>query len=917
MQDDNPTTRRRSKVRRAYRALLRLLPFEFRSEFGDDMEDAFHEERDDIRTRRNGAETVRFWFRTAMDFARTAPRQHWDILRQDLRVGSRLLARNPAFSAAAILTLALGIGGSTGIFSVVHAVVLRPLGFPESERVVSIGWVGEAQTPATAVRPVSYTDFQTLRETCKSFDLIGIRRYDGLSSEKGPLRLERTIAGDAGPIQAFVGPLMVSASIFRVFGASTVLGRLPDEGDEAPGASPVVVLSHSTWTSLYGRDPSVIGRVLTRALDTGGRKPVTIIGVFAPNAFDYPTGPIEVPAWSSIDPDVLRRRDDSGRELFTLNLFGRLAPGATIDGARAEMASLTPHLSQNLPTFLATTKPSLRAIQLRQQIAGRVRAPLLAFLAAVGCLLLLASVNVASLVLARALSRRQEFSARFALGARPLRVARQLLTESALLAFCGGGLGLGLAWAARRAFVAISPSMPRLDDSDIGAPALLFALAGVLLATTVMAIIPAVQSSRQGVMEGLRRAGGASSATPLLSRPLAVLAGAEVALVLALLSGTGLLVNSFARLVSFDLGFDSRSTLVVTMERTTKAAAPAAPSAPATAPRSTAALSDRQQWLTSIDEQVIDRVLSIPGVMTAGITGDDPFGTPYRYEVDLTIGAPAQPVTAALRLAGPTALQALRMRMTAGRWFESGDRDGAPFVAVVNESMARRFWSGRSPIGERVVLGRRVLDVVGVVSDVRDRGAREDARSTIYLSTLQLPSDTSMLVVRTHPGMTGVDRRITEELASMADRVTAHSPRWLETIWWRQLADARFLTLVLSVFTAVGLGVALVGVHGVLRFLVTLRSREMGIRKALGATRRDLIGLVIGQALRFAIPGCAAGLVIAFAAGPALRSLLFGITPADPLTMVMATLLLIAAVVAAHKVVTSQFAGRGKFPQPG
>ena len=268
------------------------------------------------------------------------------------------------------------------------------------------------------------------------------------------------------------------------------------------------------------------------------------------------------------------------------------------------------------------------------------------------------------------------------------------------------------------------------------------------------------------------------------------------------------------------------------------------------------------------------------------------------YEIDLQIGEPAKAVTAALRLAGPTALQALRMRMTAGRWFESADRDGAPFVAVVNESMAGRFWSGRSPIGERVVLGRRILAVVGVVTDVRERGAREDARSTIYLSTLQLPPDPSMLVVRTHPGMTGVDRRITEELASMADRVTAHSPRWLETIWWRQLADAKFLTLVLSVFTALGLGVALVGVYGVLRFLVTSRTREMGIRKALGATRLDLIALVIGQALRFAIPGCVAGLVISFAAGPALRSLLFGITPTDPLTMVTATLLLVAAVVA-------------------
>jgi predicted permease len=595
---------------------------------------------------------------------------------------------------------------------------------------------------------------------------------------------------------------------------------------------------------------------------------------------------------------MLRRRDDGGRELFTLSLIGRLSPGATVDDAKAEMAPLSPHLSQNMPTFLAAIKPSLGAIQLREQVVGRVRAPLLAFLAAVSCLLLLASVNVASLVLARALSRRQEFSARFALGARPLRVARQLLTESALLAFCGGGLGLGLAWAARRAFVAISPSMPRLDDSGIGTPAMLFALAGVLLAMTVMAIIPAIQSSRQGVMEGLRRAGGAGNATPLFSRPLAVLAATELALVLALLSGTGLLVNSFARLVSFDLGFDSRSTLVVTLERTTKPSAAATPSSPTAAPQSTAALSDRQQVLASIDHEVLDQVTSIPGVMMAGITGDDPFGTPYRYGIDLQIGATAKPANVALRLAGPTALQTLRMRMSAGRWFASADRDGAPFVAVVNESMARRVWTDRSPIGERIVSGRRVFDVIGVVTDVRELGARADARPTIYLSTLQLPADPSMLVVRTHPGMTGVDRRVTEALATMADRVNAHSPRWLETIWWRQLSDARFLTMVLSVFTALGLGVALVGVYGVLRFLVTLRTREMGIRKALGATRFDLISLVIGQALRFAIPGCIAGLVIAFAAGPALRSLLFGVTPTDPLTMVTATLLLVAAVVA-------------------
>jgi hypothetical protein len=237
------------------------------------------------------------------------------------------------------------------------------------------------------------------------------------------------------------------------------------------------------------------------------------------------------------------------------------------------------------------------------------------------------------------------------------------------------------------------------------------------------------------------------------------------------------------------------------------------------------------------------------------------------------------------------------MRMASGRWFTPSDGEGTPLVAVVNESMARRFWSGHSPIGDRMVYGRRTFQIVGIVADVRERGAREDARATFYVSTIQIPPDPAMVVVRTEPGFKGADQAITAELARMGDRIAAHSPRRLEDIWWRQLADARFLTMVLSVFTVVGLTVALVGVYGVLRLLVAQRTREMGIRKALGATGFDLVALVVGQALRFAIPGCVVGLLAAAAVGPALRSLLFGITATDPLTLVSATVFLIAAVI--------------------
>lgn len=870
------------RIRRAYRALLRLLPFEFRAEFGRDMEAAFSEESADVRGRRSRVETLRFWLRTAKDFARTAPRQHWDVLRQDLRVGGRLLARNPGFAATAILTLALGIGGSTSIFSVVYAVVLRPLAFPESERVVRIGWVSEGRSPGTGMNPAAYTDFQAVRDHVRSFEMVGAMRYDSLSSEKGTLSVKMPNPGVPGGVgDTFVGPMMASASVFKMFGAATVLGRVPDEGDERPGAAPVVALGYGTWSSHYGRDASVIGRTVVRHLGGGRTKTMTIVGVLAPGFFGHSStlSHVEVPAWGSLDPDVLRARDDRGREPLMMSVFGRLAPGTSLQTARAELAALSPHLAPGLPDVIASTRPSLQAERLRDQIAAQVRLPLLAFLGAVSCLLLLASVNVASLSLARALSRRQEFAARFALGARPLRVARQVFTESAIVAIAGGALGLGLASIVRRAFVAISPSMPRLEDSHIGVSSVLFALVGVLLATCIIGLVPALQSSRRSVVDGLKRAGGPLATASASSAPLAALVAAEVALVLVLLAGTGLLVNSFARLMLFDLGFEARSIVMLTLERPAAAAA------------------DRPRLLRAIDDEVVLRVSAIPGVSAAGLTGDDPFGPPYRYSVSVKIGDPASQATAALRVASPSAFEALRMRLAAGRWFTTADREGSAPVAIVNETMARRFWSGRSPLGDQIVWGRRTLQVVGISADVRERGARVEVMPTFYVSTMQVPPEPAMLVVRTNHGATAVERAIASELSRFGDRLTPHSPRRLEDLWWRQLADARFLTLVLSVFTTLGLAIALVGVYGVLRYLVTQRTREMGIRKALGATRFDLVSLVVGQALRFAAPGCVVGLIAAGAAGSALGALLFGITPTDPLTLAAATALLIAVVV--------------------
>ncbi len=896
-----PAAERRgpSGVRRFYRALLRLLPFEFRAEFGQDMEQAFSDEQEDVLTRRKRTQVLGFWLRTLVDFARTAPREQWDILRQDLRAGARLLARSPGFAITAILTLALGIGGSTSIFSVVYAVVLRPLAFPQSERVVDVGW-GSAEQAGGApavLRPVSLSALQALRERCKSFDVIAATQHDSLSSDRGALyvRLPDSELSGVGP--GFVPPMMASASFFKLLGVSAVLGRLPDERDEQPGATPVAVLSYSTWTSVYGRDAKVIGRTLVRHLAHDRRKSVTIVGVLAAGAlkglgWDGP----EVSAVASLDADTMR--DGTGRDISSLYVYARLAPGVSVGAARAELATLTPRLAPSPPKTAANITASLRANLLRDERVGRVRAPLVLFLWAVLGLLLVACVNVSSLVLARTISRRHEFAARFALGARPFRVARQLLTESAILSASGGITGLALAWAGWRAFMAISPSMPRLNDSGIGMPALLFALAAVLLATCVSALVPAWLSSRRAVADGLRRAGGAHAAATGFSRPLALLAAAEVATVLVLLAGTGLLVNSFARLVASDLGFDARSIVMVTITHNLPDEGTSRQAPGGNEQHTVAVLSARQRKAAAIGDEITQRIAAIPGVAAVALTGDDPFGLPCRYS-DARIEDADPPVDADRRVASPAALDALGLRVISGRWFGRDDREGMPLVAVVNETMAKRLWNARSAVGGRFLEGRLTRRVVGVVGDVHNFGARRHAAPAFYIPTSQAYPDPVMLVVRKRPGAIGVGNLVAAELAKIGNRIEAGAPRQLENIWWRQLSDARFLALVVSVFSLIALAIAVVGVHGVLRFSVAQRTREMGIRKALGATDADLVTLVIGQALRFTLPACLVGLVAAWAAGPAIRSLLFGVTPTDPLTMVIAVVLLVAAVVVA------------------
>jgi len=865
------------RLRRIYRALLRLLPFEFRAEFGEDMEQAFCDEHDDVSVRRKRPEAVGFWMRTIKDFARTAPREHWDLLRQDVRIGVRLLARDRAFATAAILTLALGIGGTTAIFSVVNAVVFRPLPFPEPNRLVEIESIPKKLTGWTT-ESLAYAQFTALRTQISVFDGVGVEHAGGYQLQD---------ASGRPPIPVS----LVSASLFRVFRAAVVAGRLLDDSDERSGAPLVVVISHRLWTSRFGSDLAIVGRVFTRAVNPGESRPVTVVGVLSPDfVFPYPMAMTKEDAWSPLQWDA-EMPGANPYLTFSLDAFARMRPGASLTAVQTQLDTVARRMA-------ATTETDcqLRATPLRDAVAGNARTPLLAFLGAVSVLLLIACANVANLMLARASARQQEFAVRTALGAGRFRVARQLLTEAGLLAGAGGALGLIVAAAGSGAFVRISPQMPRLQETHVDVAVLVFAAATVIFATLVAGLVPAFQCSRGNVAEALSRAGTSHGTTRRWRRPLGLLVTAQLALALMLLVGAGLMMNSFVRLIRFDLGLNP--TGVVAVDYSHRITVPASRTLAEEKQRGVVVFDELDRRTAAFSQAMIDRASALPGVVRVGLTDNLPLrGMHSSTSVTIEDGPPLprQPLVET-RSATPGYFQALGIRLDRGRWFDANDREGSRRVAIVNQTMARRFWPGGSALGKHVVVNGRRTEVIGVIKDVYHGGARDEITPEIYQPYAQRPRAWGTLVVKGANDVRGIEGAVASAVRGLDGGVKISSTRRLEDLWSALLADLRFTTWLVSVFTLLAVLLALVGVHGVLRYSIVQRRRELGIRVALGATRSGLVALVIGQALRYAVAGVLVGLLGAVAAGRLIRSLLFGVMPTDALTLASVTLLLLGVV---------------------
>jgi len=778
---------------------------------------------------------------------------------QDLRYGARMLLKNLGFTLIAVITLALGIGANAAIFSVVNAVLLRPLPYDNPERLIKINETKLPQFPEFSVSPGNFLEWKKQNTVFEK-----LVAWNGAAFH---------LVGTGDP-ERLIG-LRVSDGFFAMLGAKPQLGRDFLAEEDQPGRNNVVILSHGLWQRRYGGNPEIVNQTIALS----GRT-FTVVGIM-PATFKFGDGEIEI--WTPMAFTAQQAQQHGGHYV---QATGRLKLGVTLAQARSEMGAIASRLAAQFPDENAGW--NVKLTPMLEDIVKTVKPALLVLLSAVAFVLLIACANVANLLLARASARHKEIAIRTSLGAGRWRVVRQLLTESSLLSLVGGIAGLVLSVWGVRLLLALAPEdLPRVKDVSLDARVLAFTAAVTLLTGLFFGIFPALQASKPNLNEILKDAGRGSTdggRRRLVRSALVVL---EVALALVLLVGAGLFIKSFLRLQRVNPGFNPDHAL------TTSIAIPARK------------YPDVQQQ-AAFFKQLIEKVAVLPGVQAAGASHVVPF-TGNDYILGFVIeGRPPYPrgeqPSANYYAVSPDYFKAMGIPLLRGRYFTEGDMRDTTRVAIISDAMAKKFFPGEDPIGKRIHITNgptTFREIVGIVGDVKHYSLDQDTGWQAYEPYTQQPFSFMTLVTRTAGDPAGLTAAIRKEVSNLDKEQPLSNARTLDKLISDSVAQQRFSVLLLGIFASVAMALAAIGIYGVLSYSVTQRTQEIGIRMALGAGRRDVIKLVVWNGMLLTLVGVGIGLGASFALTRLISTLLFGVSPTDRLTFGSIVLILITVALAA------------------
>jgi len=854
-----------SRAARFYRALLRLLPFEFRTEFGPEMETVFHEQREQAQRREGATGVLRLWWETIVGIFRTAPAEHLAMFRQDSKFALRMMRKNPGFTLAAILTLGLGIGANSAIFSVVNAVLLKPLPYEHGERLLVVRHrMGMTDQAFSALDTTDY------RQQSRSLD--GLVEYHNMNF---------ILLGRSEPERVQTG--VVSWNYFDVFGVKPLFGRNFRSEDEQPGAPAVLMLSYEYWIKSFGGDPTIVNKTFTM-----NDKVHTVIGVLPP----VPQYPDENDVYmpTTACPFRSRPRTVANRQARMVQVFARMKPGIKVSQAQADLGAVAVNLQKAYPNdYPAAKEYSVKATALEEALTTNARPTMLVLLAAAGFVLLIACANVANLNLSRMVRRERELAVRAAVGAGRVRMFRQLLTESFILALIGGGLGLLFSSGALSLLVSFAARFtPRAREIQMDAAVLAFTFLVAVLTSILSGTAPAL-AARETIVGTLKEGGSQSTVGRVKHRIRNLLIVAQVAVSFVLLIGAGLMLRSFMKLQRVDPGFQPENVLTMDISLDFVKYN----------------TGDKQR---AFFETLLEKVQSQSGVRSAAaammipLTADMTMTGDFQLEGQAMTPGQAMP-QADYRIVSPSYFEALHIPILSGRGFLQSDRPGNPDVAVVNLAAARHIWGSRDPIGTRFSGdgGKNWIQVVGVIGDIRQYGLDKNVADEVYVPLAQNPMSQANLVIKTAVEPMSIARGVIELLHGIDPNQPAARVRSLEQVRAESVAAPRLTTNLLGLFALLALAIAATGIGGVMALAVGQRRHEIGVRMALGARPVEILRMILGQGLGLALIGVVLGFLGALWLTKLLQQLLFEVTPTDPLTyMGVAAVLALAALVACY-----------------